>query len=222
MSEEIEAKVRVDDPEAVRGRLHRWRGTGYGPVLETNRLFDDARRTLSAAGAALRLRQERPASLAEGSGRAGPSTGSGQAGSVLRTLLTYKGPRTESRMKRRPEFETLVGAAEPMIAILAGLGLAEIFRFEKRRTSWHVGLCEVVLDELPHLGWFVEVEGPDEEEVLRCLLGGGPCGPAAHPRHLHRPSGRRSCRPRRRPHPRGLCVGCVLRTHAVIASRGLR
>jgi adenylate cyclase, class 2 len=154
MAEEIEAKVRAADPEAVRHRLESLAGAGYGPVLETNRLFDDIRRTLTAAGSAIRLRQEEPL------------PGSAAAS---RVTLTYKGPRTESRLKRRPEFETAVTEADAMIAILAGLGLAEIFLFEKHRTTWHMGESEVVLDELPRLGWFVEVEGPSEAEVLRVL-----------------------------------------------------
>jgi adenylate cyclase, class 2 len=151
MAEEIEAKVRVDDPESVRRRLESLAGPGYGPVLETNRLFDDARHSLSASGSALRLRVEQ------------------MGGKITRTLLTFKGPRTASRLKRRPEFETSVSDSGAMTAVLAGLGYSEIFLYEKRRTTWQVPPCEVVLDELPHLGWFVEVEGPSEEEVLRVL-----------------------------------------------------
>ncbi len=94
----------------------------------------------------------------------------------MRTLLTYKGPRQAGRIKRRPEFQTAVAEAEPMIAILGRVGFAEVFRYEKRRTTWHVGECEVVLDELPRLGWFAEVEGPSEEAVLACLAEVGLAG----------------------------------------------
>jgi len=45
----------------------------------------------------------------------------------------------------------------------------ETFRYEKRRTTWQVGPCEVTLDEVPHLGWFVEVEGPTEADVRQGL-----------------------------------------------------
>jgi adenylate cyclase class IV len=35
--------------------------------------------------------------------------------------------------------------------------------FEKRRETWEIGDCEVVLDELPEgLGKFVEIEGHNE------------------------------------------------------------
>ena len=160
LSEEIEAKVRIAESEAFRARMNA-RGAPDGEtVLEINRLFDDAAGTLRQGGSALRLREERrPAD-----------------GSILRTLLTFKGPRRQSQMKRRPEFETAVGSAEPMAAILGALGLAEVFYYEKRRTAWHVVDCEVVLDELPHLGWFVEVEGPSEESVLARLADLGLAG----------------------------------------------
>jgi adenylate cyclase, class 2 len=153
MSEEIEAKVRIDDPAEFRRRLESMAGRGAGPVLEVNRLFDDARGALGRAGSALRLREERPM----------------EGNPAARVRLTFKGPRQDGRLKQRPEFETDLADAEAMTAILHGLDLAEVFRYEKHRTTWHVGPCEVVLDELPHLGWFAEVEGPNEAAVLRGL-----------------------------------------------------
>jgi len=176
MPEEIEAKVRLASPEAFRRHMAERRALprrsrasprrspaeGGRTVVEVNRLFDDAAGTLRRRGAALRLREERPTDGA----------------AVRRTTLAYKGPRREGPLKRRLEIETTVGSAEAILAILQAVGLAETFRYEKRRTTWHVGECEVALDELPHLGWFVEVEGPTEEAVLARLaevgLGGEP------------------------------------------------
>jgi len=162
MAEEIEAKVRAASPESVRRRMAGRGAAGGETVLEVNRLFDDPRRSLRLAGAALRLREER---------RPGD-------GALLRALVTYKGPRRPGPLKRRPEFETAVADAGALRTILEALGLAETFRYDKRRTAWHDGDCEVVLDEVPHLGWFVEVEGPSEAAVLARLadlgLGGEP------------------------------------------------
>jgi adenylate cyclase, class 2 len=157
MSDEIEAKVRIADPGAFRREMAARGQAAVGTVFEINRLFDTADGALRRSGSALRLREER---LLEGAAPA-------------RTLLTFKGPRQTSRVKRRSEFETSVGATEPLVAILQALGYSEAFRYEKRRTIWNVGDCEVVLDELPHLGWFVEVEGPTEEIVLSRLAGLG-------------------------------------------------
>lgn len=153
MTEEIEAKVRVASPEAVRRRVAALGAEARGPVLEVNRLFDDAEGSLRAGGAALRLREERRP----------------RDGAVVRTTLTWKGPQRPGELKRRVETETTVGEAGPVGAILAALGFRETFRYEKRRTAWDVGVCEVVLDEVPHLGWFVEVEGPDEASVRRTV-----------------------------------------------------
>jgi adenylate cyclase class 2 len=162
MPEEIEAKVRLASPEAFRRHMAERRAEGGRTVVEVNRLFDDADGTLRRSGSALRLREEHPTDGA----------------AVRRTTLAYKGPRREGPLKRRLEIETTVSSAEAILAILQAVGLAETFRYEKRRTTWHVGECEVALDELPHLGWFVEVEGPTEEAVLARLaevgLGGEP------------------------------------------------
>lgn len=162
MPEEIEAKVKIAEPEAFRRRMAERGLTDEGTVLEVNRLFDTAAGSLRAAGSALRLREEHdPAD-----------------GRVRRTTLTFKGPVVAGPVKRRPEVELALEVAEPMADILGRLGLAPAFYYEKRRTTWHVGLCKVVLDEVPHLGWFAEVEGPTDEAVMAVLaevgLGGEP------------------------------------------------
>jgi predicted adenylyl cyclase CyaB len=151
--EEIEAKVRITDPEAFR-RLLASRGCPLGPaVFEVNRLFDDDAGSLRRAGSALRVREERD-----------PDTGR-----TLRTLLTFKGPRRPGDLKRRDEFELAVEAAEPLVAILEHLGYRATFHYEKRRAISRVGASEVTLDEVPYLGWFAEVEGPIEEAVRACV-----------------------------------------------------
>ena len=153
MPEEIEAKVKIPDPAAFRRRMAERGSADAGAVLEINRLFDDAAGSLKKAGSALRLREERDP----------------VDGRVLRTRLTFKGPVVKSALKRRTEIELTVEAAAPLAEILDKLGLAVSFCYEKRRTTWHVGPCEVLLDEVPHLGWFAEVEGPTEEAVFAVL-----------------------------------------------------
>ena len=157
VSEEIEAKVRIADPAAFRRRMAERSGSGGETVFEDNRLFDDAAGTLHRRGAALRVREERPAG----------------GGEPLRATLTYKGPRAESELKRREEIEIEVratpgpnGAGAPGLALIfQAMGLRETFRYQKRRSVWRVGECEIALDELPYLGWFVEIEGPTERAV---------------------------------------------------------
>ena len=156
MSEEIEAKVKIADPDAFRRRLARCGATGGGTVLEVNHIFDSADGSLRKSGAAVRVREERAA-----------------GGEVRRTLLTYKGPVQPGCLKRRTEIETAVADGAATLSLLRALGYAETFRFEKRRTTWRLGGCEVVLDELPCLGWFAEVEGPSEDAVHKALAGLG-------------------------------------------------
>jgi len=153
MPEEIEAKVKIADPEAFRRLVAARGGVGGGTVLEVNHIFDSADGSLRKSGAAVRVREERRAA----------------GGEVLRTMLTYKGPRQPGRFKRRAEFETAVTDDAAILAILRALGFVETFRFEKRRMSWRLGECTVVLDELPHIGWFAEVEGPSEAAVQKTL-----------------------------------------------------
>ena len=149
MAQEIEAKVRIADPAAFRRQMAERSESGGETVFEDNRLFDDPAGTLRRRGAALRVREERPAG----------------GGELLRATLAYKGPRAEGNLKRREEIEVEVQAASPLVLIFQAMGLRETFRYQKRRSVWRVGECEIALDELPHLGWFVEIEGPTERAV---------------------------------------------------------
>ena len=136
-SEEVEVKLPCPDLDAARRRLGE---LGARPEStrhdERNDLYDDERRSLASRGAALRLRR------AEG-----------------RALVTFKGPaRFSGGIKIREERETQVGDPEAFEAILAGLGLLPVFRYDKRREEWMLEGCAVALDETP-IGRFVEVEG---------------------------------------------------------------
>jgi adenylate cyclase class 2 len=158
MGEEIEAKVRIEAPVEFRRALEERLGPATGAAFEVNRLFDDAAATLRRQGAALRVRAETDL-------QTGPEHGRRTA----RATLTYKGPVLESEFKRRPEHNVIVDSADRLVAVLEAIGLVEVFRYEKRRTAWHSGDCEVTLDELPHIGWFAEVEGPTEKSVRKVL-----------------------------------------------------
>jgi adenylate cyclase, class 2 len=154
MPTEIEVKIRLDHPEPLRERLGRLGTLSGPPVLETNHIFDAADGRLREAGCGLRVREAR-------SLPAGPN-----AESVIRpAVFTYKGPRRPGQVKVREELETQAEDAATLIAILAQLSFREVVVFEKRRESWQVGPCIVTLDELPRLGWWAEIEGPDESAV---------------------------------------------------------
>jgi adenylate cyclase, class 2 len=89
-----------------------------------------------------------------------------------RATFTYKERyATESAVKRQREEETEVSDAAALASILDALGYAPALVYEKRRTTWHTGGVEVVVDELP-FGTFVEIEG-EEDAILKAeeLLG---------------------------------------------------
>jgi adenylate cyclase class 2 len=138
---ESEIKLRVADAAATRAELAR---LGAQPALarhfEDNLLFDDARHDLSGSDRMLRLRQRVPGGW----------------------RVTYKGPRSvNAGVRSRPEIEVDVDDGTALTAILAGLGLTPVFRYQKFRETWRLGGVEVMLDETP-LGAFLELEGAPE------------------------------------------------------------
>ena len=148
MALEIEAKLRVDSHEAVRRALRNCDAKSLGRVLETNHILDAEDGRLRAAGAALRVRVAEPAD-------GGPAA----------VTATYKGPKQPGRFKRRAEIETSATNADTLLELLAALGFREVVSFCKRRESYQVGPCRVELDDVPMLGRFVEIEGPDEDAI---------------------------------------------------------
>lgn len=156
ISHEIEAKMRVADHAALRDRLRAAGGRFVSRGEELNRFFDRPDESLRRAGCGLRVRQIRTLE-----GEPTPAT------------ITYKGPLEPGALKIRPECELVVADAEQAAKLLAQLGYRETFSFEKRRETWRLGDCTVELDELPLIGRFVEIEGPDGTvvEAARSRIG---------------------------------------------------
>ncbi len=134
---ETEVKLRLASPEHARALLARFGASRVeARHFEDNQLFDDAAASLRARGATLRLRR-----------------------TPARATLTYKGARRPSEgLKTREERETNVADADATQAILQGLGLSPVFRYQKYREVWRLGETEVVVDETP-IGSFLEIEG---------------------------------------------------------------
>ncbi len=153
MSHEIEIKLRMHDRDALRARLAERGAKRIGERFEVNALFDTDKGTLRGRDCGLRLRAIHPTPPDE---------------SQSSTTLTFKGPREANAggLKQREELEMHIEDAETFAAILARLGYEPRVAFEKRREIWRFGDVEVVLDELPQLGGFVELEGPTSASVL--------------------------------------------------------
>ncbi len=143
---EIEAKVKVEDLRPVREALLAAGAQRVSKVREVNTYFMAADPEV-----ALRTRQEID-----------------EAG-TMRSRVTYKGPRQPGRFKRREEIEFDVTDADAAGELLDRLGHQRAMVFEKDRETFILDDCEIVLDELPLLGTFVEVEGPTEEAIHAAL-----------------------------------------------------
>lgn len=148
MPTEVEIKLKVDTHDAVRARLKQLGAEPAGRVLEINHIFDNAERTLLATDRGLRVRECRD-----------------DAGALRRAILTFKGPRQPGAIKRREEIELTIDDPETAAELLRQLGYVEAVRFEKRRETWRLGPCLVELDEVPYLGLYLEIEGPDEATI---------------------------------------------------------
>ena len=147
---EIEAKMAVPDLEGVRAALLAQGAERMGLTLETNAFFDTGDRALLARDEGLRLRTNRDVE------RGGETH-----------VITHKGPMQHGQLKSREEVELTVADPADAARLLGKLGFVRVLAFEKRRETWKLAGCKVELDEVPHLGPYVEVEGPGEAEVLQ-------------------------------------------------------
>ena len=149
MPVEIEAKMKVADHLRIRARLEECSGERKSAVLETNSFYDTEDRSMLAKDQGLRLRHT-----------------SDLQTQAEQAIITFKGPRLQGVLKNRDEHELIVASAKDAAVLLESLGFKRVVTFQKRRESWMLEGCHVELDELPHLGTFVEIEGPSEKKVL--------------------------------------------------------
>jgi len=152
VTHEVEAKYYVESHEPIRDRLGQIAAEFLGAFLQTDRFYDRPDHRYRRSGCGLRLRS---VELIE--------PGPGELD--LRPLITFKGQIEAGALKRRREIQTRFDSLEAGLAMLPACGLIQTLITQKRRASWQVGPCTVELDELPLLGCFVEIEGPDEQAI---------------------------------------------------------
>jgi adenylate cyclase class 2 len=147
MSIETEVKVRLRDRLEFRKRLDRLPlVTVAARHFEDNLVLDYPDGRLKSEACLLRLRSAR-----------GEGT------------ITFKGPPQPSELfKRREEIETSVGRVEPVLRILARLGLTVWFRYQKFREEFDVSVkggaappVRLAIDSTP-VGDFAELEGTED------------------------------------------------------------
>jgi adenylate cyclase class 2 len=146
MCTEIEAKLKVDSLEEIEHKLAELGADFLAEQLQADYFFDDVNATLTKSDRCLRLRKQ-------------------MIGKNESFFLTYKGAKEKSNLKKRQEIEFEIKDADSVRKLLSGLGYEEVLVVEKKRRLWQLGDCEVALDQLPLIGDFVEIEGPDEEKI---------------------------------------------------------
>lgn len=146
MSTETEARLKVDSLEPIKHKLAELGAQFIQEQLQTDYYFDDADGNLTKADKCIRLRRQ-------------------LAGGTAKALLTYKGPKEKDCFKKREEIEVEVADADSAERFVLAIGYKRTVVFEKKRLIRRLGGCMVSLDELPLLGYFVEIEGPDDEKI---------------------------------------------------------
>ena len=149
MAVELEAKMSVEAFDPVRAKLREVGATRAGEHFEVNTFFDTPSRALAEAKYGLRLRVQRDA-----------ATG------AERSFVTWKGRQHPGPLKSREEVEFEASPGDAAGLLFERLGYVRTFSFEKRRETWRLNACTVELDEVPLLGKFVEIEGPDEQTIF--------------------------------------------------------
>ena len=146
MHTEIEAKLKIDSPRQIEARLAELGAEFIGELRQTDYHFDDAKATLKKNDKALRIRRQ-------------------VAADRTQLLITYKGPKEKSNLKKRQEIEFELSDADAAEKLLGALGFHKTLVVEKRRRLWRFGGCEVAVDRLDLLGDYLEIEGPDDERI---------------------------------------------------------
>lgn len=150
---ETEVKHRIIDAQRAQQIL---RAAGFvetARVWQRDEYFDDRAGTLAEADFVVRLR-EHPAGVA----------------------ISLKGPRYygERGEHSRIELEVPAADAASVRSALAERDLRPSWFLEKRRVDWKAARGDVVsFDEIPDIGWYLEIEGTHEFiDETRALLAG--------------------------------------------------
>jgi adenylate cyclase class 2 len=133
---EIELKVKLESFEQVRQRLSEKSGEFVGRVHEHDVYYNHPHRDFRETDEALRVRYS-----------------GGNA------VLTYKGKKIKGLgLKAREELITAVKTGEVLEQILSRLGFVRTAEVNKWRETYRIGNASVALDEVEHLGRFIEIE----------------------------------------------------------------
>jgi predicted adenylyl cyclase CyaB len=133
----IEIKFKIENPGLVREKLKGAGAKFVGKAFERTIKFDTKNDDLEKQEKFLRVR-----------------TG-------FENVITFKKKinKVDKNFKEREEIEVEISDPEKMEKILENLGFTKKWVMEKYREKWILGDAEVVIDKLPKMGNFIEIEG---------------------------------------------------------------
>jgi len=150
---EIEAKIKVKNLDTIARKLRRIGARFLHTVREQDLYFDSFDGKLLKTNCGLRLRKRK------------------FQRSTLKDhfFLTHKGPKRKSAFKSRREIQVHIDNYDAMKNILFKLGYKKHITVNKLRQIWQLSKCEICLDKVRGLGYFIEVEGPNEIIISKVL-----------------------------------------------------
>ena len=143
---EIEAKLKPDSLQEVRQRLEELNATFIAELRQLDSYFDDKEGSLRKNDCCLRVRKQTSAD-------------------AVKYFLTYKGAKVPQDYKKRQEIEAELGSDVMAKNILCALGYNCKLAFEKSRQLWELNRCQIALDRLPLIGFFVEIEAAQQQSI---------------------------------------------------------
>lgn len=144
---ELEIKIQIDSEQLFINTFNACNSL-FGPpashVLQLDEYYDTPDRQLKKQDLVIRIR-------ANGE----------------KTTIALKSPRIEmeSGITSRIELEFLSAEGKKVQDQLLSQGLNPFESAEKERWTFVYNACEIVLDKLPFIGSFIEIEGPSEADI---------------------------------------------------------
>jgi adenylate cyclase class 2 len=139
---EVEAKAYLSEPEVVMSKILEMGGREIYFTVQRDTYYRHPGRDFAMTDEALRIREE------EG-----------------RSFITYKGPKLDDQTKTREELEVPLVDPKDLGALLLRLGFEPVAVVEKLRRGYLMGTLEVTVDEVKGLGYFLEVEARECQDL---------------------------------------------------------
>lgn len=146
MHNEVEAKFQITGEQVVNIPHAIWDAGGewLGVRCEVNEFYDTKNAKLNKAGVMLRIR-----TIID----------------PLQYIITCKGKQIKGSIKNRKETEFIVSDIDAVKSSFKMLGFTKQFSFEKQRITFKLDSCLIEIDTLPKLGYFCEIEGPNNKII---------------------------------------------------------